>query len=225
MRILIAEDEAKVAESVAKSVRALGYVPDIAPDGEEAWFRGSTESYVAIILDLGLPKLDGLTVLRRWRAEGNHTPVIILSARGTWAERVDGIDMGADDYLPKPFIAEELQARLRAIVRRSGGHASSFLTVGDITLDLKAGTATFQGNKLDLTALEFRLLHHLALNLDRSCSKEELAEQLYAINHERDPNAIEAVVSRLRRKTNAAMIENKRGFGYRLKQAVGPSES
>jgi two-component system OmpR family response regulator len=216
MRVLIAEDEATVSRAVAAAVAAAGFVADIAADGEDAWFRGSTEEYAAIILDLGLPGLDGLSVLRRWRAEERKTPVIILSARGTWAERVDGIDSGADDYLPKPFEMEELVARLRAIIRRSGGLAASVLEVGGLRLDLKAGKATLDGTQIELTPLEFRLLHHLALHQGEQISKEELSEKLYAVNHERDPNAVEALVSRLRRKLGNGFITNKRGFGYSI---------
>ena len=216
MRVLIAEDDATVSRALAAAVAAAGFVADIAADGEDAWFRGSTEEYAAIILDLGLPGLDGLSVLRRWRAEERKTPVIILSARGTWAERVDGIDSGADDYLPKPFEMEELVARLRAIIRRSGGLAASVLEVGGLRLDLKAGKATLDGTQIDLTPLEFRLLHHLALHQGEQISKEELSEKLYAVNHERDPNAVEALVSRLRRKLGSGFITNKRGFGYSI---------
>lgn len=216
MRVLIAEDEATVAKAIAEAVGSAGFIADIAPDGEDAWFRGSTEDYAAIILDLGLPGLDGLTVLRRWRAEDRKTPVIILSARGTWAERVDGIDNGADDYLPKPFEMEELIARLRAIIRRSGGLAASVLEVAGLRLDLKAGKTTLNGRQIELTPLEFRLLHHLALHPGEQISKEVLSERLYAVNHERDPNAIEALVSRLRRKLGPDVVTNRRGFGYGL---------
>lgn len=216
MRVLVAEDEPKVAAGVAQALNGNGFVADMVHDGEQAWFKGSTEDYAAIILDLGLPNLDGLSVLRRWRSEGIATPVVVLSARGTWAERVDGIDSGADDYLPKPFEMEELLARLRAVLRRSGGLASSVLEVGPLRLDLKAGTTVLAGKSIELTPLEFRLLHHLALHRNAQVSKEDLAEKLYAVNHERDANAVEAVVSRVRRKLGADVIENKRGFGYRL---------
>lgn len=216
MRILICEDEVTVANAVASAISKAGFVPDVTHDGEDAWFRGSTEDYAAIVLDLGLPGLDGLSVLRRWRAEGRKTPVIILSARGTWAERVDGIDNGADDYLPKPFEMEELVARLRALLRRTGGLASSILEVGSLRLDLKSGKTTLEGQQIDLTPLEFRLVHHLALHRDEQVSKEDLSEKLYAVNHERDPNAVEALVSRVRRKLGSSVIESKRGFGYRL---------
>jgi two-component system, OmpR family, response regulator len=214
MRVLIAEDTPKVAESVASALQANGYVCDIAVDGEEAWFRGSTESYVAIVLDLGLPKLDGLSVLKRWRDEGITTPVLILSARGSWSERVDGIDNGADDYLPKPFEMAELLSRIRALVRRQSGQASTRLHIGTLVLDTKAGSVTVNGSPIDLTPLEFRLIHYLVVNADRVVSQAELAENLYAHNHERDTNAVEAAVSRLRRKLGKDILHNKRGFGY-----------
>lgn len=216
MRVLIAEDEPRVANAVAAAIASQGFVPDIVHDGEEAWFRGSTEHYGAIVLDLGLPKLDGLSVLKRWRSEKITTPVVVLSARGTWAERVEGIDNGADDYLPKPFEMEELLARLRAIIRRSSGNVETAIEIGPLRLDLKTGTAFKDGVPVSLTPMEFRLLQHLAVNRGRQVPKEELGDQLYALNHDRDANAIEAVVSRLRRKLGSSTIENKRGFGYRL---------
>jgi two-component system, OmpR family, response regulator len=216
MRILIAEDEATVAANVANALQVHGYVPDCVSDGEDVWFRGSTEDYAAIILDLGLPRLDGLTILRRWRAEGLKTPVIVLSARGTWAERVDGIDSGADDYLPKPFEMDELVSRLRAVIRRALGQASSVIDIQGLHLDLRTGAISLNGINHDLTPLEFRLLHHLALHRSEHVNKEELSEKLYAVNHDRDPNAIEAIISRVRRKLGNNIIESKRGFGYRL---------
>ena len=216
MRILIAEDETKVAQIIAAAMKAQGYVPDVISDGEEAWYRGSTEEYAAIILDLGLPKLDGMTILRRWRHEKITTPVVILSARGTWAERVEGIDAGADDYLPKPFEMEELLARLRAVLRRGSDVSTSVVEVGSLKLDLRSGSTFNAGLQISLTPMEFRLLQHLVVNRDKTVSKDELAEQLYAINHERDSNAIEAVISRIRRKLGNDVIESKRGFGYRL---------
>jgi two-component system, OmpR family, response regulator len=216
MRVLVAEDETLVARDVSRAIAQQGHVPTLVHDGEEAWFQGSTEQFAAIILDLGLPKLDGLSVLRRWRNEGIGTPVIVLSARGTWAERVEGIDAGADDYLPKPFAMEELLARLRAIMRRTSSVASSVFDNGDLRLDLRTGTVFKKGLQTSLTPLEFRLLHHLVANRDRQVSKEELAEQLYAVNHEREVNAIEALVSRVRRKLGQEVVESKRGFGYRF---------
>jgi two-component system, OmpR family, response regulator len=217
MRVLIAEDEVIVARDVARALEGQGFVPTLCHDGEDAWFMGSTETYVAIVLDLGLPKLDGLSVLKRWRKEGIQTPVIVLSARGTWAERVEGIDAGADDYLPKPFAMEELLARLRAVTRRASGLASSVVERGNLRLDLRSGSVFMDGRQVTLTPLEFRLLHHLVVHQDKQVSKEELADQLYAVNHERETNAIEAIVSRVRRKVGGDIIESKRGFGYRFK--------
>jgi two-component system, OmpR family, response regulator len=214
MRILVAEDELTVAQSVANSLQSVGYVADVVHDGEDAWFKGSTESYAAIVLDLGLPKVDGISVLKRWRAEGVLTPVLILSARGTWAERVEGIDSGADDYLPKPFQMQELISRLRALMRRAGGHAQSTISCGPVEIDLRTRLITVNGTLANLTPLEFRLVHYLVLQSGRVVTQAELAETLYAHDHERDANAIEAVVSRLRRKLGSDVIQNKRGFGY-----------
>jgi two-component system, OmpR family, response regulator len=216
MRVLVAEDELVVAQDVARAVSQQGFVATLAHDGEGAWFQGSTEQFAAIVLDLGLPKLDGLSVLKRWRSEGILTPVIVLSARGTWSERVEGIDAGADDYLPKPFAMEELLARLRAIMRRTSGVTSSVIENGDLRFDLRTGTVFNKGTQVNLTPLEFRLLHHLLTNTERNVTKEELSEQLYSINHERDVNAIEALVSRVRRKLGPHVIDSKRGFGYRF---------
>jgi two-component system OmpR family response regulator len=217
VRVLVAEDEITVADDVGRAILPQGFIAEFARDGEEAWFLGSTENFSAIVLDIGLPKLDGLSVLKRWRREGIATPVIVLSARGTWAERVEGIDAGADDYLPKPFAMEELLARLRAITRRTvGGVSSSVIEHGDLRLDLRTSTAFKKGAQVNLTPLEFRLLHHLLANREKQVSKEELAEQLYAMNHEREVNAIEAVVSRVRRKLGTEVIESKRGFGYKF---------
>ncbi len=219
MRILVAEDEVDLANDVARAVLPQGLLPTICHDGEDAWFLGSTENFSAIVLDLGLPKMDGLSVLKRWRKEGVSTPVIILSARGTWAERVEGIDVGADDYLPKPFAMEELLARLRAITRRTHGIAQAVVEHGNLRLDLRTSSTFLNGTQVSLTPLEFRLLHHLIVNRERHVSKEELAEQLYAINHEREANAVEAIVSRIRRKLGPQTVESKRGFGYRFSGA------
>ena len=216
MRILIAEDEPFVASSIASSLQAVGFIVDVVHDGEEAWFRGSTENYSAVILDLGLPKLDGISILKRWRGEGIQTPVLVVSARGTWAERVDGIDSGADDYLPKPYQMQEVVARLRALLRRAGGHSQSILSAGKVEVDLKSRIVSVGGTMIQLTPLEFRLVHHLVNSKDRVVSQLELADALYEHDHDRDANAIEALISRLRRKLGAGVIENKRGFGYRI---------
>ncbi len=219
MRILIAEDEPIVANNIANILRSAGYAPDIAADGEEAWFKGSTETYAAIILDLGLPKLDGISVLHKWRAEGINTPVVVLSARGTWSERVEGIDSGADDYLPKPFQMQELLARLRAVLRRVGGQAQSVIDAGKLQIDLRSRMITVDGVLANLTSLEFRLVHFLMLQKGRVVSHSELSENLYDHDHDRDANAIEAIVSRLRRKLGPGIIQNKRGFGYFIASA------
>lgn len=214
MRILIAEDEPIVAKNIANTLRSSGYIPEIAVDGEEAWYKGSTETFAAIILDLGLPKMDGISVLRKWRSEGVLTPVVVLSARGTWNERVDGIDNGADDYLPKPFQMPELLARLRAVLRRAGGQAQSVIDAGKLQIDLRSRMITVDGVLANLTPLEFRLVHFLVMQKGRVVPHGELSESLYDHDHDRDANAIEAVVSRLRRKLGSGIIQNKRGFGY-----------
>jgi two-component system, OmpR family, response regulator len=219
MRILIVEDEQTVAQSIVRSLVSVGYVPDVTQDGEEAWFKGSTETYAAIVLDLGLPKLDGVSVLKRWRAEGIATPVLILSARGSWSDRVEGIDSGADDYLPKPFQMQELVSRLRALIRRAGGHAQSVINAGPVQIDMRSRLITVHGNLVNLTPLEFRLVHYLVIQADRVVTQSELAETLYDHDHERDANAIEAVVSRLRRKLGSNVIQNKRGFGYFIRSS------
>jgi two-component system, OmpR family, response regulator len=216
VKILIVEDNEKVADSLAVALRSQGYVCEICNDGEDGWFKGSTETYTAIILDLGLPTLDGLSILKRWRGEGIKTPILILSARGTWTERVEGIDAGADDYLPKPFEMAELLSRLRAITRRSSSVATTAVTLGPLIIDSKTGHVMLSGVKLNVTPLEFRLLHYLASNLDRVVPQSELAEALYEHDHDRDNNAIEATVSRVRKKLGGTILHNKRGFGYYL---------
>ncbi len=214
MRVLIAEDEPTVAQNVAQSIKAHGFVPHIVNNGEDAWFQGSTETFAGIVLDLGLPKLDGMTVLKRWRDEGMNAPVIILSARGTWAERVEGIDAGADDYLTKPFQLAELVSRLKALMRRGTGTAKNTIDIGALQIDLRNSSVSINGLPIALTPLEFRLLQHLGLNLGKTVSQIELADSLYAINNERDTYAVEAAVSRLRKKLGPDIICNKRGFGY-----------
>ena len=218
MKILVVEDEIEIAKDIQECLSEAGFAVQTCNNGEDAWFLGSTEDFTAIVLDLGLPKLDGLSILKRWRKEGITTPVIVLSARGTWAERVEGIDAGADDYLPKPFAMEELMARLRAITRRQTGISASVVDCGDLRLDLRTSTTFRAGVQINLTPLEFRLLNHLVTNRERQVSKEELAEQLYAVNHEREVNAIEALVSRVRRKLGSKSIESRRGFGYRFSE-------
>ncbi|MHC2630211.1 two-component system OmpR family response regulator [Bradyrhizobium liaoningense] len=197
-----------------KSLRAAGYVVETVRNGEEAWFRGDTEDYGAIVLDLGLPGMDGLAVLKRWRANGRSMPVLILTARGSWAERVDGIDAGADDYLPKPFRMEELLARLRSIVRRSAGHASPRIVAGDVELDERQMKVTLRGVPVALSPLEYRLIAFLLRHRGRVVSQQELEENVYGHDEDHESNALEVLVGRVRKKLGADLIETRRGFGY-----------
>ncbi len=214
MRILIVEDEGKIATSIKEALENSGFVPEIATDGEDAWFRGGTEDYAAAILDIGLPKLDGLSVLRNWRNEQVNMPVILLTAKGSWAERVDGIDAGADDYLVKPFHMEELIARLRALLRRSGVEKQTRLHAGDLVLDTKQMRVLVDGNPVNVTPLEFRLLNYLMHQRGRVVSQEELASNIYYQDQEPDSNAVEVLLGRLRRKLKTDIIQTRRGFGY-----------
>jgi DNA-binding response OmpR family regulator len=221
MRILLAEDDPRIATDVARTLEASGYVVDRFGDGDAAWFQGDTEAYDAVILDLGLPKIDGLTVLKRWRNGGRRFPVLVLTARGAWTERVEGIDAGADDYLPKPFEMDELLARLRALLRRAAGQAAPVLTLGDVALDTPQIRVTVRGRPVALSPLEYRLVSYLMHHAGRVVPATELAEHLYEMDHDRDTNAIEAIVARLRRKLGPAFIETRRGFGYIVAEA-GP---
>jgi two-component system, OmpR family, response regulator len=214
MRILVVEDEADIAEDIGRALTSSGFAVDFSPDGEDAWFKGSTENFAAIILDIGLPKLDGMSVLKNWRRESIKTPVIILTARGNWTDRVDGIELGADDYLVKPFHMEELVARVKALVRRSAGVSTPVLEIGNLRLDMRASTATRNGVKLDLGPLEFRLLAHLLLNRGKAISQSEIADMLYGSGGDPSSNSIEALISRLRRKVGGTVITTQRGFGY-----------
>ena len=216
MRLLIVEDEPRLAGHLAEALGAAGYVVDVAGDGERADDLALSEPYDAIVLDLGLPKVDGLTLLGRWRAAGIATPVLVLTARGSWHEKVQGIDAGADDYLGKPFQMEEVLARLRALIRRSAGHASAALTCGTITLDPRAAQVTRGGLPVKLTSLEFRVLAYLMHHRARVVSQAELTEHIYAQSFDRDSNTVEVFVARLRKKLGAACIETVRGLGYRI---------
>lgn len=214
MRALVVEDEPKIAEDIVAALRRGGYVVEHVGDGEEAWFRAETEEYDCIVLDLGLPRLDGLSVLKRLRAAGVATPVLILTARGAWMERVEGIDAGADDYLPKPFHGEELIARIGAIVRRAGGHATPMLEAGRVSIDTRRMVARLDNEPVTLTPLEFRALRYLVHNKSRVVSQGEMAEHVYAHEEEPDSNAIEVLIGRLRRKLGADVIVTRRGYGY-----------
>jgi DNA-binding response OmpR family regulator len=214
MRVLVVEDDPRIASDVSRTLESSGYVVETSANGEDAWFLGDTEDYGAVILDLGLPGMDGLAVLKRWRANGRQMPVLILTARGSWAERVDGIDAGADDYLPKPFRMEELLARLRSIVRRSAGQGSSVMTAGEITLDERQKKVTRRGVPVTLSPLEYRLVAHLLRNRGRVVSQQEIDENVYGHGEEHDSNTLEVLVGRVRKKLGADAIETRRGFGY-----------
>jgi two-component system OmpR family response regulator len=218
MKLLVVEDNPLLARHIRATLAAARFAVDHVGDGEEAHYLGAHEAYDAVVLDLGLPRLDGLCVLRRWRAEGRAMPVLILTARGAWTEKVAGLNAGADDYLAKPFAMEELVARLRALLRRAGGRAGPAIVQGGFRIDPAAAAVAWRGAALRLTDLEYRLLAYLAQQGARFVSKAELAEHLYGRG---DPepgfNTLEVIVARLRRKTDAAAIETVRGRGYRLR--------
>ncbi len=214
MRALVVEDEPRIADDLARALTAAGFVVDQTKNGEDAWFKGDTEDFDVVVLDLGLPGMDGLTVLKKWREAKRDMPVIVLTARGTWIERVEGIDAGADDCLPKPFRMEELVARVRALVRRSGGRSSPILQAGDLTLDERRMQVTANGVPLALTALEYRAFAYLTHNRGRTVSAAELIEHIHGTPDAIDTNAIEALIARIRRKTGADTIKTRRGFGY-----------
>ncbi|MBX3578326.1 MAG: response regulator transcription factor [Rhizobiaceae bacterium] len=223
MRVLLVEDDRRIARDIAAALAEAGYVVDSATDGEDAWFKGDTEDYAAIVLDLGLPTMDGLSVLKRWRAAGRRTPVLVLTARGTWTERVEGIDAGADDYLPKPFAMEELLARLRALLRRSGGHAAPVIAIGDVILDPRQMRVSRAGRAIALTPQEYRLVSYLMHHSGRVVPQQELAEHLQAEHYERESNAVEVLVGRTRRKLGDGLIETRRGFGYLVPAPDAPT--
>lgn len=220
MRVLLVEDDDGVASSVTLALEASGYVVDRETDGEAAWFKGDTESYSAVILDLGLPGMDGLTVLKRWREAGQAFPVLVLTARGNWNERVEGIDAGADDYLPKPFQVEELLARLRAILRRTTGQTNPLISVGALTLDTRQMRVAVNGLPVHLAPQEYRLVSYLLQHAGRVVTQLELTEQLYSQNFERESNAVEVLVGRVRKKLGVDLIETRRGFGYIIEKPV-----
>lgn len=216
MRCLIVEDDPDIRNDLKRALEAAGFVVDVAVDGETAWYQGDVEDYDAAVLDLGLPRLDGLSVLRRWRSAGRGFPVLIVSARGDWTEKVEGIEAGADDYLAKPFEMGELIARVRGLVRRGAGRLSSVVTAGRLRLDTARMSAMFDGAPARLSPLEFRLLDYLSHQPGRAVSAGELAEHLYGVSDTADANAIEAIVARLRRKFGPEVITTRRGFGYLL---------
>jgi len=221
MRVLIVEDNAELARQVKSTLTHELYVVDIAHDGEEGLFLGETEPYDAIILDLGLPKLDGLSILQRWRSSGSEVPVLILTSRDTWREKVSGLRAGADDYLAKPFEFEELLARLEALIRRASGHVSPILACCNVILDTSSARVTMDGNLIDLTALEYRTLEYLMQYPDKVVSKTELTEHIYDQDFDRDSNVIEVLINRLRGKLHPELIKTRRGLGYQIKGADG----
>lgn len=216
MRLLVVEDDPDLAEQLGDALRDAGYVVDLTGDGEDAEFLGETEPYDAVVLDLGLPGVDGMTILRRWREAGRTMPVLILTARDRWSDKVAGFDAGADDYLAKPFRIEELVARLRAIIRRAGGHASPVIQCGPLRIDTRSSRVTVDDVLVKLTGQEYRLLAYLAHNIGKVVSRTELTEHLYDQDFDLDSNTIEVFVGRLRRKLKIDVIATVRGLGYRM---------
>lgn len=225
MRILVVEDNADLRRQLADALSQSGYAVDLASDGEDGHFLGDTEPYDAVILDLGLPKMDGVTVLERWREDGRDFPVLILTARDRWSEKVAGFDAGADDYLTKPFITEELLARLRALLRRATGHSAAALECGELRVDTRSARATVKGAPIKLTAHEYRVLAYLMHHQGRVVPRTELVEHIYDQDFDRDSNTIEVFIGRLRKKIGSDRIQTERGLGYRLVNPEGETAS
>jgi two-component system, OmpR family, response regulator len=216
MRILLAEDDATIADYTRSKLENEGFVVHHMSSGPEVWAEGETGDYGAIVLDLGLPGMDGLSILKRWRAAGLETPILVLTARGSWMERVDGFEAGADDYLPKPFRSEELIARLKALLRRSGGRAKSKSSAGGFVIDDAARRVTYEDRPIELTPLEYRLLCLLVAEPGRVFDPLEIARQVQGRDDDAAKNAVEAMIARIRRKTHPLAIATRRGFGYTL---------
>ncbi|MFO1183268.1 MAG: response regulator transcription factor [Bauldia sp.] len=216
MRVLVVEDDPDLNRQLGTALKDAGYVVDSAADGEEGHYLGDTEPYDVVILDIGLPVMDGISVLEEWRRAGRTMPVLILTARDRWSDKVQGIDAGADDYVAKPFHVEEVLARVRALVRRAAGHAANEIECGTVRLDMKAGRVTVDGNPVKLTSHEYKVLEYLLHHRDRVVSRTELIEHLYDQDFDRDSNTIEVFVGRLRKKMPAELIETVRGLGYRI---------
>ena len=214
MRILVVEDDTNLNRQIKDALTEGGYAVDVAFDGEEGHFLGDSEPYDAVVLDIGLPKMDGISVLEAWRRNGRTMPVLILTARDRWSDKVQGFDAGADDYVAKPFHLEEVLARIRALLRRSAGHANSELNCGSVRLDTRTGRVTVDGNPVKLTSHEYRLLAYLMHHSGRVISRTELVEHLYDQDFDRDSNTIEVFVGRLRRKLGVDLIQTARGLGY-----------
>jgi len=218
LRILVIEDEATLSRQLQGALDEAGYAVDTAAEGERADFLVQTERYDAVVLDLGLPKIDGMTLLRRWREAGVAVPVLVLTARSSWHEKVQGIDVGADDYVTKPFQMEELLARLRALIRRATGHVQPELRCGGVALDPRLARVTRDGAPVKLTSHEFRVLSYLMHHRGRIVSQSELTEHIYSQGFDRDSNTVEVFIARLRRKLGGSFIETVRGLGYRIEE-------
>ncbi len=216
MRLLVVEDDRILNQQIVTALEQAGYAVDRAYDGEEGQFLGETEPYDAVVLDLGLPRMDGLSVLESWRREGRRMPVLILTARDRWSDKVQGIDAGADDYVAKPFHIEEVLARIRALVRRAAGHASNELVCGPVRLDLRSGRVSVRGNPVKLTAHEYKVLEYLMHHPKKVVSRTELTEHLFDQDFDRDSNTIEVFIGRLRKKLGVDIIQTVRGLGYLL---------
>jgi two-component system OmpR family response regulator len=216
MRILVVEDDTNLNRQIQDALTEGGYAVDVAFDGEEGHFLGDTEPYDAVVLDIGLPHMDGLSVLEEWRRAGRTMPVLLLTARDRWSDKVQGIDAGADDYVAKPFHMEEILARIRALVRRAAGHSSNEITAGPVRLDVKAGKVTVDGHAIKLTSHELRLLSYLMHHKGKVISRTELTEHLYDQDFDRDSNTIEVFVGRLRKKLPEEVIQTVRGLGYQI---------
>lgn len=216
IRILLVEDDDEIGSRLMEGLEASGFAVERAETGADGYLMGGDENFDAAILDLGLPEMEGMEVLRRWRAAGVLMPVLILTARGSWSEKIDGLNAGADDYITKPFHVPEIAARLRALIRRTSGHATSVITHRDITLDLGSGKVTRAGEPVELTAREIRMLTYFLHRIGRIIPQAELTEHLYALDETRESNTIEVYVSRLRRKLGAGLITTVRGLGYRM---------
>ncbi|MBI3779215.1 MAG: response regulator transcription factor [Gammaproteobacteria bacterium] len=214
MRLLVVEDDGELRDTLRQALTRAGFAVDTADNGEDAEHLGDTEPYDAVVLDLGLPRRPGLEVLKHWRARGNAAPVVILTARDTWQEKVDGFKAGADDYLAKPFHLEELVARVNAIIRRRHGETRGALRTGELQLDEERQTVTHRGETVALTGTEFRLLRYFMLHPGKILSKSELTAHVYDFDSDRDSNVIEVYIRRLREKLGAELIETRRGQGY-----------
>ena len=220
MRLLVVEDDRDLNRQMVGALEAAGYAVDRAFDGEEGWFLGDTEPYDAVVLDIGLPKRDGVSILEAWRKAGRTMPVLILTARDRWSDKVQGFDAGADDYVTKPFHIEEVLARLRALLRRAAGHATSELVAGPVRLDARAGRVAVNGQLVKLTSHEYRLLSYLMHHAGRIVSRSEIVDHLYDQDFDRDSNTIEVFVGRLRKKLGVDIIQTARGLGYIIESAV-----